>query len=164
MKTVKEIMVESPKHCEPHESLQNVITEMSKYNIGSMPVVNDSKKVIGVITDHDICVKLGKTNKTISQLSVHEAMSSEAHTCKPEDSASTVLKIMRTKKVGRVPVVDKEGHLKGVVSLMGIIRKIKDSREKAELEYKGEENIINTLHSLANRKQKLESAIEEFTE
>ncbi|HKC69800.1 MAG TPA: CBS domain-containing protein [Bacteroidia bacterium] len=68
---------------------------------------------------------------------------------------------MRTKKVGWVPVVDKEGRLKGVVSLMGIVRKIKDSSEKTELEYKGEENIINTLHALANRKQKLES-INEF--
>ena len=56
MKTVKEIMVSSPQYCGKHETLQTVAEKMSKSNIGSLPVVDENKKPIGIITDRDICL------------------------------------------------------------------------------------------------------------
>ncbi|HXD93355.1 MAG TPA: CBS domain-containing protein [Bacteroidia bacterium] len=151
MKKVKEMMIDTPKDCEKSHSIQRVIAEMSKSNIGSLPVVDKDKKVIGVITDRDICVGLGKINKPLDELKVQEVMSTQAYTCTPEDDASTALKIMRTKKVGRLPVVDKEGRLQGVVSLNGIVRHHHENNEKVEEQYTGEENVMNTLHSIADR-------------
>jgi CBS domain-containing protein len=151
MKKIKEIMVDEPRHCEKSQSVQSVVTEMSKSNIGSLPVVDKNKKVIGVITDRDICVGLSNTNKPLTELKVHEVMSTQAHTCTPEDDASTALKIMRTKKVGRLPVVDKDGRLKGIVSLNGIVRHHHENNEKVEEQYPGEENVMNTLHAIADR-------------
>ena len=154
MKQAKDVMCDSPKHCEKNESLKNVVNEMSKSNIGSLPVVDKDKKVIGVVTDRDICIGLAKTDKPLSELKVGDVMSSQAHTCKLEDSADTALRLMRLKQVGRLPVVDKEGRLQGILSLNGIVRHHRKNNEKVEEQYPGKENVINTLHSIAERNHK----------
>jgi|GEM_PF-468236 len=151
MKKIKEMMIDTPKHCEKNHSVQSVISEMSKSNIGSLPVIDKDRKVIGVVTDRDICIGLSKTHKPIDELKVQDVMSSQIHTCTPEDDASKALNIMRTKKVGRVPIVDKEGRLQGIVSLNGIVRHHHENNEKLEEQYTGEENVMNTLHSIAAR-------------
>lgn len=156
MKTAKEIMVVSPKHCGRHETLQAVVNEMAKSNIGSLPVVDENKKVIGIITNHDICVALGNTQKAPHEIKVQEVMTRDVHTCSPEDDATTVLKIMRTKRVSRVPVVDNNFKLHGILSLNGIVRGIHESVDRDEISFGGKENILNTLHSIAERNQEHE--------
>jgi CBS domain-containing protein len=151
MKTVKEIMLSEPKYCYKNESLKNAVKEMSKSRVGSLPVLDGDKKVVGIITSRDVCSILGKTDKPYADLKVHEAMTPEAFTCNPEDDTNTVLRIMRTKKVRRLPVVDKKGYLKGVLSLNTITRECEDEEERFELEYDGEENIMKTLRSISDR-------------
>jgi CBS domain-containing protein len=152
MKTVKEIMLSEPKYCSKNESLTNAVKEMSKSKVGSLPVIDSNKKVVGIITSWDICTALGKTDKPYNELKVHEVMTPEAHTCTPEDDANTALRIMRTKKVRRLPVVDKRGEIKGLISLNTIARKFEGTKERAEIELDGEENIVRTLRSIYDRK------------
>lgn len=144
-------MVAAPKHCGRLETLQSVVSEMAKSNIGSLPVIDENKKVIGIITNHDVCVALGNSKRAPHEIKVQEVMTRDVHTCGPEDDAATVLKIMRTKRVSRVPVVD--GHLKlqGILSLNGIVRGIHESIDRDEISFGGKENILNTLHSIAER-------------
>jgi len=159
MKQVKDIMNASPLSCRKDETIQEVSNQMSKSNIGFLPVVDENKKVIGTITDRNIVLAIGKANKAPDKLKVHEAMESTVHTISQEDSADKALEIMRTKQVGRLPVVDSERRLKGVVSLLGIARKIKDSSEKNELGSQGKENIINTLQGIAERNRSTEKVL-----
>ncbi|HXB41875.1 MAG TPA: CBS domain-containing protein [Bacteroidia bacterium] len=156
MKTVKEIMKTQPQSVVKNENLKNAAAQMGKSNIGFLPVVDENQKVIGTITDRDITLAIGKSNKTAQEIKVHEVMKSPIHSIKPEDDAASALKVMRTKKVGRLPVVDSENRLKGIVSLMGITRKVKISNELTDLENKGNENIVSTLHALAQRNSKVE--------
>ncbi|HWY37856.1 MAG TPA: CBS domain-containing protein [Bacteroidia bacterium] len=151
MKTVKEIMVAAPKYCGKQESLQSVVSQMSKSNIGSLPVVDENKKVIGIVTNHDVCIALGKTNKAPHEIKVQDVMTAGVHTCQQEDDPSTVLKIMRTKRVSRLPVVDKEQRLKGILSLNGIVRSIYDGSSNNEVAFAEKENILSTIHSIAER-------------
>jgi CBS domain-containing protein len=151
MKTVKEIMLNDPKYCYKNESLKHAVKEMSKSRVGSLPVLDSEKKVVGIITSRDVCAILGKTDKPYADIKVHEVMTPEAFTCKPEDDTNTALRIMRTKKVRRLPVIDKKGYLKGVLSLNTITREYEDSEYRAEIEYEGEENIMKTLRSISDR-------------
>jgi CBS domain-containing protein len=155
MKTVKEIMITSPQYCGQNETLQALAEKMSKSNIGSLPVLDDNKKVIGVITDRDITLAAGtQVGKKLSEIKVLDVIQNrKVHTVTPEDNLQTALQIMRTKQVGRLPVVDKEQNLRGVVSLNHIVRQTHGSNEHAEIGYAGKENVFNTLHSLANRKK-----------
>ncbi len=150
-------MVTSPRYCEKHETLQEVAEQMSESNIGSLPVVDEDKKPIGIITDRDICITVASNaHKPLSEIKVEEIINKrKIFTCSTEDNIQTALKIMRTKQVGRLPVVDTEQKLKGIVSLHTIVRKTPNNEEKMELEYKGEENIFKTLHSLASRRTEL---------
>lgn len=151
MKKVTELMNAAPVSCTKDENLKNVANQMSKSNIGFMPVVDESKKVIGTITDRDVALSLAKNDKTPEKIRVQDVMNQDAHTVSPEDDASRALEIMRTKQVGRLPVVDKDRRLKGVVSLMGITRRIRNANEKTEIEHQGKENIINTARAIAER-------------
>jgi CBS domain-containing protein len=149
MKTVKEIMVRSPKSCGKNEALSKVIKEMAESKIGTMPVVDKDKKVIGILTDRDIALTIGRTNKHISDLRVHEAMTHEAHTCGPEDDADKVFMIMRTQKVARLPVTDRDGTLKGLISLNTVLRQLHDNRGMNDAEYSERKSVITSLHSAA---------------
>ncbi|MFI5150981.1 MAG: CBS domain-containing protein [Bacteroidia bacterium] len=152
MKTIKEIMVLAPQHCTRNETLKDISIRMHKANIGSLPVLDENKKVVGIITDRDIALSLGKhDNKPHADLKVHEIMTSKVHTISPEESTTTALKIMRTNMVGRLPVVDNKRELKGMVSLNRILRDSRGTKEADELEYAGEENVLLTLHSIAER-------------
>ena len=151
MKTVKEIMLSEPKYCYKNESLKNAVKEMSKSRIGSLPVIDSDKKVVGIITSRDVCTTLGKSDKPYADLKVHEAMTPEAYTCAPEDDTTTALRIMRTKKVRRLPVVDKKGHLKGILSLNTITREHEGIENREEIEYEGEENIMKTFRSISDK-------------
>jgi predicted transcriptional regulator len=156
MKKVKEIMRTQPQSVVKSENLKNASNHMFKSNIGFLPVVDENQKVVGTITDRDIALAVGKSTKTPQDIKVHEIMNSSVNSIKPDDDAVFALKIMRTKQVGRLPVVDSENRLKGVISLTGITREIKSNTDLAELENKGTENIVSTLHALAQRDSKVE--------
>ena len=153
MKKIKEMMTASPKTVGKNESLKIVATQMSKSNIGSLPVVDEHKKVIGMVTDRDISLALSKSEKPITDIKVMDVMTKEVHTCKEEDEPTTALAIMRSKKVGRLPVVNSEDKLTGIITLDGILRKSHNTPQKEELLYKGKENIINTLNAIAERNE-----------
>lgn len=163
MKTIKEIMKAGPVTCGKNETLKVITNQMYKSNVGFLPVLDENKKVIGTITDRDVALAIGKNSKSAQDIKVHEVMNTKVYSVRPEDDAVTALKMMRTKKVGRLPVVDSEGKIKGVISLTRIANKIKDSKDKSELEHAGKENIINTIQSLAERTEAPES-IEEAAE
>lgn len=152
MKTVKEIMFRSPNYCEKNESLHRALEKMSSSRIGSLPIVDSNKKVVGIITNQDICRVLANTHRTSDEIKIHEAMTPEAFTCRPDDYTNDALKIMRLKKVRRLPVVDALGKLQGLLSLNSIIHCFERSGESAEIEHEGEENVVKTLRSIAAKR------------
>ena len=149
MKTVKEIMVKNPKTCGKQDAIHKVVKEMADSGIGTMPVIDRENKVIGIITDRDICLAIGKTNKHISDLKVFEAMTHQAHTCGLDDEPKEVFDIMRANKVGRLPVVDEQNHLRGIVSLKTILRQLSHNpltKDNSDKQLKN--NIYYTLDSM----------------
>lgn len=144
-------MTSTPQSCHADATIKSVASQMAHSKIGFIPVVDDNKKVIGTLTDRDVTLAIGKSEKEAEDLTVEEVMHKDVQTIGPDADATEALKIMRTKQVGRLPVVDNEQHLTGVVSLMDIARRVKDTPDKDSIEHEGEENIVNTFYSLADR-------------
>ena len=92
---------------------------MKDSNLGALPVVDKDQKVIGIITDRDICLSLAnKGKKTISELSVKEIVpQAKVHTIKIEDTVTDALREMRKNRIGRLPVTNNDGKLKGMISI-----------------------------------------------
>jgi len=136
---VKEVMMRTPYHI-PLEANLGMATElMWKGNCGFLAVVDAEKKVCGVITDRDICVALGTRNRTAGEVAVEEVVQHKLHACSPEDDIHIALQTMMDEHVRRLPVVDLNGNLAGVVSMDDLVLRAEPSRIGREPELSSEE-------------------------
>jgi CBS domain-containing protein len=90
-------------------------------NCGFLPVQSADGRVIGVITDRDICIALGTRNCAAGEVSVGEVMSGELHSCGPDDDIHIGLQTMREAKIRRLPVMAKNGTPVGVLSMDDVL-------------------------------------------
>jgi len=97
--------------------LAHVARLMWDNDCGSVPVVDAEDKVVGILTDRDVCMGAHFSGRALRELRAASCMASELVTCRPNDSVETVVKLMGTKKVRRVPVTDSAGRLVGLVSV-----------------------------------------------
>jgi CBS domain-containing protein len=118
---VVDVMMGTPYQCRPDENLGTATELMWKGNCGFLPVVGEDGKVVGVITDRDICVALGTRNSVAGELTVAEVMSGTVRSCAPEDEIHVALQTMRDGHVRRLPVITKNGALVGVISIDDIL-------------------------------------------
>jgi CBS domain-containing protein len=134
---VKEIMTSGAKACAETANLARAAELMSHNNCGILPVVTAGGRVVGLITDRDICVAAAKSNKSLLSMSVDEVISGDVYACRPEDDIQTALRTMRGNKVRRLPVIDAEGMLKGILSMDDVILGARETAEAdgAELSY-----------------------------
>jgi CBS domain-containing protein len=149
MKTrVSEFMVRKPASCTPEMNLGSAVEILWKRNCGILPVVDPENHVIGVITDRDICIALGTRNKLPGEIRVAELASKPVYFCKPADEIKYALTTMGQQKVRRLPVVDREGKLLGVLSMDDIVL---HARAERLVEFSSEE-IMKTLEAIYGRK------------
>ena len=114
---VQDVMAQAPVSCHPESNLAAAAALMWEHCCGQLPVVNDQGKVTAVITDRDICIALGTRNRLASELKVCDVICRSAVVCHPDDHLRSALNIMAAEQVRRLPVVDHNGVLVGILSL-----------------------------------------------
>lgn len=118
---VKEVMTQDVATCNSHDDLASVAKLMEQYNCGFVPVIDSRGAVAGVLTDRDVCLTVADLHRPPAKIEVKDAMSAPVFSCLPDDNLKSVLGTMATHHVRRLPVIDKQGHLKGVLSIDDII-------------------------------------------
>jgi CBS domain-containing protein len=118
---VEEVMMRTPVCCGPETNLGAATELLWSRNCGILPIVNAQQKVIGVITDRDLCIALGTRNQLAGQVSVGEVMGQKVYSCRPEDDIHAALDAMAQNRVRRLPVVNKEGRLEGILSMDNVV-------------------------------------------
>ena len=128
----KEIMSSNPQCCTPDDTLRDAARMMADNDCGCLPVVQDTagKRVIGVLTDRDIAVRGVARGKTPDS-KVNDIMSPAPACCSAEDDVEVVEKIMIDKQVRRVPVVDADGRVVGMIAQADLAR---DNRAASDRE------------------------------
>jgi signal-transduction protein with cAMP-binding, CBS, and nucleotidyltransferase domain len=116
-------LMKPARSCQPSDTLNEAARLMWEFDCGAVPVVNHAGRLVGMITDRDICMAAYTTGQALAALSVESAMSSDVATAAPHDSVGSIASSMRLKQVRRIPVVD-EGKLVGIVTLADIARHI----------------------------------------
>jgi len=99
------------------DSLQIPARQMWEHDCGIVPIVDAQLKVVGVITDRDICMAAYTQGKRLSEIRVREVIHNKVVNCRPEESLITVAGRMATHQLRRLPVVDESGKLLGIVSV-----------------------------------------------
>lgn len=115
MQTISEIMTTDVEVVRPEETLRDAARAMADLDVGSLPVC-DGRKLIGMITDRDITVRAIAEGKG-SETPISEVMTDEVIWCTDTDSVDEVLQQMSDAQVRRIPVVDKDRQLVGIVAL-----------------------------------------------
>jgi len=127
---VKEIMTPDAKAIWLTESLSAAAQLMWENDCGILPVIKDGRKVVGLITDRDICMATAIRDRKPSNISVEEVMNGAIFSALPDDDVIKALDIMREHKIRRLPVVSKEGELEGILSMNDIVLHAKTSNGK----------------------------------
>ena len=149
-KTAKDIMTTDVIVAKKDDSIANVATLLIKEKIGGLPVVDENDKVVGIISETDIMQKetdiesprvlnffqgliflddikkLEDDMKKVAAYKVEDLMSKEIITVNENDSFDYVANVMIKKSINRVPVVDKENFLKGIICRYDIIKAMYD--------------------------------------
>jgi len=121
---VRTIMKESPATCSPGDTLKRAAEILWNADCGMVPVVESDGRLVGVVTDRDICMTAYFRDQAISSVDVGSTMSKTLHTAKPDDSIETVVHLMSEKQTRRIPIVEDE-RLVGIVALADIARHVK---------------------------------------
>lgn len=117
---VQEVMTVSPETCRPDDNLAQAVAQMWKVDAGVLPVLDHGGRLAGIVTDRDICVALGTRNTRASETRVAGVMSNSVATCFPTDDVQHALALMSERRVRRLPVVDAEHRLLGILSLSDV--------------------------------------------
>lgn len=116
---VQELMQRDVAVCTPEDDLRDVARRMWDHDCGALPVCEASggRRVLGMITDRDICMHACFENRPLSELRTRDAMTANVLSCRPEDTLADAERVMREAQVRRLPVVGGDGNLAGFISL-----------------------------------------------
>ncbi|HEY8848538.1 MAG TPA: CBS domain-containing protein, partial [Thermoanaerobaculia bacterium] len=113
---VRDVMTANPATVSEKDSIRDVARIMAREDTGIVPVV-DGKKIVGLITDRDIVVRLVAEGKDLANSRVKEVMSRSVRSVKEDTPINEVLDLMSTEKIRRVPVVNQNNELVGILSI-----------------------------------------------
>jgi CBS domain-containing protein len=117
-----DLMTRPVHHCRTNDALDRVAGVMWNHGCGSVPVVGDGGRTIGMVTDRDICMAAYTRGQPLREIPVTVAASRTAHSVRPDTPIGVVQAVMRMHRVRRLPVLDIGGNLVGFLSLSDIVR------------------------------------------
>jgi CBS domain-containing protein len=130
---VQDVMTPNPRSVTPDTPVREAARIMKDEDVGIIPVVDEgSRRLVGVITDRDIAVRIVAEGGDVNA-KVRDVMSSgKITTCRPDEDIDEVMDAMASEQVRRIPIVDERGSLVGIVAQADIVRKAADDHKAEE--------------------------------
>ncbi|HXZ01226.1 MAG TPA: CBS domain-containing protein [Stellaceae bacterium] len=119
---VHEVMSRDVETVRPTQSIKDVAQRMDRQGIGYFPVC-DKRGLIGIITDRDITCRLVADTQDPTVTKVRDIMSKGVAYCFEDDDLSAAVQLMEQNRIRRIPVLDRNEHLVGILSLTDLARK-----------------------------------------
>jgi CBS domain-containing protein len=114
-------MTTMPSTCKPDGRLDEASRLMKTTHCGTLVVVDRRGHCVGILTDRDLAIAIGETTRHPSHVLIRDAMTTPVQTCSPDDSLTTALTRMADARVRRLPVVNANATLEGIVSIDDIV-------------------------------------------
>jgi CBS domain-containing protein len=118
MKKCDEVMTKNPICCLPNDTTAKAAQLMKSGNIGSIPVIETekTKKLVGIVTDRDLALKIVSTGLDAKSTKVEAVMTRKVVTCRADDDLQKALDAMSEHQLRRLPVVDNENNILGIIA------------------------------------------------
>lgn len=132
--TVQEKMTPHPTCCVPTDTAARAAQLMRTADVGSVPIVksHSEKKLVGIITDRDLALEVVASGRDANTTRLQDIMTEEPVTCRVDDDYEDVVRAMSDHQIRRIPVVDDNDNLVGIVSQADIAL-TEDAEEVADL-------------------------------
>ena len=125
----EDVMTRHPRTCEPSETLLECIRTMKELNVGYVPICEATVgRLVGVVTDRDVAMALSH-DESPSQLRIADVMTKDPIACRPEEDVFACARAMEDHKLRRIPVVDQNNILLGVIALADLARQSVQHKE-----------------------------------
>ncbi len=135
MKKCNEVMTKDPVCCLPNDMVADVAELMKSENIGSMPVIENkqTKKLIGIVTDRDLTLKIVAEGLDAKSTKVDEVMTHKVVTCLADDDLQKALDAMSEHQLRRIPVVDNDNKVVGIIAQADVATRVNQPEKTAEM-------------------------------
>ncbi len=154
---VGELMTTDVRACGPGDSLNRAAQIMWENDCGCVPITDGARRVVGMLTDRDICMAAYTQGRVLAEMPASSAMSKTVVACKVGDAVAAAERLMREKRVRRLAVVGTNGRLAGILSLSDIAGRARREQPRGE---KNEElslaKVGETLGAICERPQSAE--------
>lgn len=135
METCNDVMTKNPIWCLRDESVVQAARLMKSQNIGSIPVIQNelTRTLVGIVTDRDLAIEVVAEGVDPRTMVVGDVMSHNVITCYPDDSLEIALHAMGQHQLRRIPVVDYDNRILGIISQADIATRVNEPEKTAEV-------------------------------
>ena len=125
--SVQELMSSNPRTVSSDQTIVDAARVMRDENVGLVPVV-DGERLVGTVTDRDIAIRVVAEQQDAASTQVQEIASTDLVTVDPQQGLDEALRLMAQHQVRRLPVVEEDGRLVGIVAQADVARAGSDSQ------------------------------------
>lgn len=135
MKKCNEVMTKNPVCCLPDDTVSKVAQLMKSKDIGPVPIVESeqTKKLLGIVTDRDLALKIVADGRDPKTTKAKEVMTRQVVTCHAEDDLQTALDSMSGRKLRRIPVVDNNNEIVGIIAQADVATRANQPEKTGEM-------------------------------
>jgi CBS domain-containing protein len=126
---IRELMSRPAVTCPDTATLDTAAWLMWEFDCGVIPVVDDAGHAVGIVTDRDICMAAYTQGKALREIPVTTAMAHHVIAIRADESVETAEHLMADNQIRRIPVVDTDGQVIGVLSLNDVVRQASCERQ-----------------------------------
>jgi CBS domain-containing protein len=125
MKT-QDVMTANPEACRAGDDAEVALSIMDANECGAVPVLDEDERVVGIVTDRDVLFGIRRNHGSLEGLLVEACMTKDPVTAHLDDSLEDVIQRMARVRVRRIPVVDADGKLAGIVAQADLATRVED--------------------------------------
>jgi CBS domain-containing protein len=135
MPNCSQLMTHDPVFCLASDTVDRAAQLMRQEDVGSLPVIDNyqTKKLLGIITDRDIALKVVAEKRDATSTRAQEVMTRNPVTCRPDNDLQVALDAMAGHQVRRIPVVDDNNQIVGIISQSDVATRVSEPARTAEL-------------------------------
>jgi CBS domain-containing protein len=135
MKKCNEVMTKNPVCCLPSDMVIKAAELMKSENIGSIPVIESeqTEKLVGIVTDRDLALRIVGEGRDAKSTKVEVVMTRKVVTCRADDNLQKALDAMAEHQLRRIPVVDNDNKVLGIIAQADVATRVDQPEKTAEM-------------------------------